>query len=178
MGVAHRLLLADPAEHFRRRETYIIYDNIWDLFVPIEPIPVAGVLRDYDRPTLAGLVCEIIPLPGVSFMQSGLAVTVNGEKLVFCGEAIHSPGRLARVAPLQYNYNDLPGAVHVYASAQHLRDHRPAVLLPSLGDPITRDVDGALAAYDAQFAAKTITRGQLVSNLATGNTNFTNIVNA
>src|SRR5687767_2760274 len=29
-------ILTDPAEHMRRRETYIIYDNLWDLFVPIE----------------------------------------------------------------------------------------------------------------------------------------------
>ncbi len=35
-----------------------------------------------------------------------------------------------------------------------------------------------LAAYDAQFAAGTLTRSQLVSTLATGNTNFGNIVNA
>lgn len=139
-------ILRDPAEHFRRRETFIVYDNLWDLFVPIEPIPLAGVLRDYDRTQLAGFDIEVVPLPGVTLTQSGLAITVNGRKMVFCGEGIHSPGRLARVAPLQYNYNDLTGAFHVYASAQCLRDHRPAMLLPSLGEPISNDVDGALAA--------------------------------
>ena len=42
-------IFADPEQHFRERETYIIYDNLWDLFAPIEGVPVAGVLRDYER---------------------------------------------------------------------------------------------------------------------------------
>ena len=65
---------ADPAEHFRRRETYIIYDNLWNLNVPIEGIPVAGVLRDYDRIQLAGLDIEVVPLPGATLTQIGLKV--------------------------------------------------------------------------------------------------------
>jgi len=139
-------LFADPAQHFRGRQTYIIYDNLWNLHAPIEPIPVAGALRDYETLILAGLVVEVIPLPGVTLMQSGLGLTLpeTGQKVVFCGEAIHSPGRLARIAPLQYNYNDLPGAVNCHLSAQTLRNHQPEALLPSLGAPILDDPDGAL----------------------------------
>src|SRR5919199_1782860 len=35
-----RAVFADPLQHFRQRETYIIYDNLWDLFAPIAPVPV------------------------------------------------------------------------------------------------------------------------------------------
>ncbi len=141
-----RELFADPLFHFQRRETYIIYDNLWDLFAPIEPIPIRGVLRDYERLRLAGLDIEVVPLPGVSVTQSGFAITIPGQAqpLLFCGEAIHSPGRLARLAPLQYNYNDLGGAANCYHSAQVLRDRTPDALLPSLGEPMLTGVDSAL----------------------------------
>jgi glyoxylase-like metal-dependent hydrolase (beta-lactamase superfamily II) len=139
-------LFADPGQHFRERQTYIIYDNLWNLNAPIEGVPVAGLLRDYDTPVLAGLQVTVIPLPGVTLMQCGLEIELAAvcRKVVFCGEAVHSAGRLARVAPLQYNYNDLPGAVNCHLAAQELRNRKPDALLPSLGEPILSDADGAL----------------------------------
>jgi glyoxylase-like metal-dependent hydrolase (beta-lactamase superfamily II) len=137
----------DPAQHFRERQTYIIYDNLWNLFTPIEPTPIAGVLRDYETLTLAGLEIAVVPLPGVTLMQCGLELRLpqTGQNVIFCGEAIHSPGRLARLAPLQYNYNDLPGAVNCHLAAQTLRDRQADALLPSLGLPILTETDAALA---------------------------------
>ena len=139
-----REVLADPNQHFRQRSTYIIYDNLWDLFVPIEPLDIAGVLRDYDRLELAGLDVYVLPLPGVTLTQSGLSVTMSERRIVFCGEAIYDGGRLARIAPLQYDYQNLGGAVNCYYSGEKLLEHKPDVLLPSLGPPILRDVDTAL----------------------------------
>lgn len=138
-------IFADPLQHFRSRDTYIIYDNYWDLFAPIEPTPVAGVLRDHERLTLAGLDLTVLPLPGVTITQAGLAWTrPDGDQVIFCGEALHSPGRMARIAPLQYNYNDLGGAVVAFGTARDLRRLQPAALLPSLGVPMLADCDAAL----------------------------------
>lgn len=131
-----RAIFADPAQHFRQRDTYIIYDNYWDLFAPIEATPISGVLRDYERRTLAGLDVEVVPLPGVTVHHTGIAVRSGGRQLVFCGEAIHSHGKVARVAPYQYNYNDLGGAVNAFWSARDLRERAPDALLPSLGTPM------------------------------------------
>lgn len=143
-------LLRDPAEHFRRRETYLIYDNVWDLHAPIAPTPVAGTLRDHERLLLAGLELEVLPLPGATPTQAGLLVTLpgDGRRVAFVGETIHSHGRVPRLAPLQYDYNDLTGAVNVAFSADLLRGLAPDALLPSLGEPIV----GAAAA-DAALAA-------------------------
>ena len=161
-----REIFAAPAQHFRQRDTYIIYDNYWDLFAPIEPTQLAGVLRDYERVTLAGMDCEVVPLPGVTLSQIGLSVNLNGQRVVFCAEAIHSHGRMARIAPLQYNYNDLRGAINAWYSARDLRRMQPDALLPSLGPPLLAQCDEALAAlqtslaalcdgrYEAQFIAK------------------------
>ena len=137
-------ILCDPQQHFRERETYIIYDNLWDLFAPIEPIDIAGVMLDYSTTPLAGLDIQAIPLPGVTMSHTGYGVTLGGRRIIFCGEAIHSPGRLARITPLQYNYNDLPGVINCYYSAQVLRDDPPDALMPSLGEPILEQTDVAL----------------------------------
>lgn len=139
-----REFFEEPEEHFRRRETYIIYDNLWNLFAPIEGIEVAGVLQDYATISLAGISLEVVPQPGATVTQAGLLCTVGEKRILFCGETIHSAGKVPRVAPLQYNYNDLPGAVNVYHSAQILRRHRPDGLFPSLGEPILERSDEAL----------------------------------
>jgi glyoxylase-like metal-dependent hydrolase (beta-lactamase superfamily II) len=131
-------IFSDPDEHFRRRETYIIYDNIWDLFAPTQPTPVAGVLRDYERLELAGIELQVLPLPGATPTQVGIVLRTpkSGRLVAFCAETIHSPGRVARLAPLQYNYVELPGSVNVSFSAACLRRLDVEILLPSLGEPI------------------------------------------
>jgi len=146
-------ILADPQQHFRQRETYIIYDNLWNLYAPIEPIPLAGVMLDYDKTSMAGLDIEVVPLPGVTKSQSGYAVTLPGktQRAWFCGEAIHSHGRLARVAPLQYYYNDLYGIVNCVYSAQQLIENDAQLLLPSLGEPILESAQDALSALQTSM---------------------------
>lgn len=147
-----RAILSDPGQHFRERETYIIYDNLWDLFAPIEGVSIAGVLRDYETVRLAGLAIEVLPLPGVTLTQIGLAFgTAGRQKIVCCGEAIHSPGRLARIAPLQYDYNNLNGVVNVFTSARRLREYGADVLLPSLGKPMLENTENALAQLQASL---------------------------
>ena len=136
----------DPAQHFRERRTYLIYDCEWDLFSPIEAVPLAGILQDYAVVDLAGLAIEVIPLPGAPMSQIGFGVTLPQAvgNVVFSGETIHSPGRVPRLAPLQYDYCDIPGLANVYYSAQELRRRQPDALLPSLGEPIRKEIDDAL----------------------------------
>jgi glyoxylase-like metal-dependent hydrolase (beta-lactamase superfamily II) len=140
-------IFADPIQHFRERPSYIVYDNIWETFAPIEPANVLSA-RDYDTLCISGLKISVVPLPGVTPNHCGysLITPISQRAAVFCGEAIHSAGRMARIAPLQYDYNDLGGAVNASFSANELRRLKPEILFPSLGDPITQSVDGALAA--------------------------------
>ena len=141
-----RQIFEDPLQHFRERETYIIYDNLWDLYAPVTSVTVAGTLRDYDRIILAGTRFDVLPLPGATMSQCGLGFTLmDGRRAICCGEAIHSPGKLARIAPLQYNYNDLSGAVQCFYSAAELSKQSADMLLPSLGAPIAENVEEALS---------------------------------
>ncbi len=150
---------ADPIGLFQRRETFIIYENTWDLFSPIEPIPVTGWLKDWDKPKFAGLEFQVLPTPGVTLGAISLLCKIGEKKVAFCGEAIHSYGKLARVAPLQYNYNDLPGAINVVRSSRTLRKAKPDILLPSLGNPMLSDADGSLAALENTMRAFVEHRG-------------------
>jgi glyoxylase-like metal-dependent hydrolase (beta-lactamase superfamily II) len=169
--VGESAIFADPIQHFRQRDTYIIYDNYWDLFAPITPTPLTGVLEDYARLSLAGVELEVIPLPGVTVTQCGLAFSAPGTSLrvVCCGEAIHSPGRVARVAPYQYNYNDLGGAVNAYYSAGDLRRLQPDALLPSLGTPMLAGCDAALALLQENLTALCAGRPEEAGQIAAAN---------
>lgn len=155
-------IFADPALHFLRRESFIVYDNYWDHFAPIERIPVAGVLADHQTVQLAGLEVEVVPLPGATLTQIGLELTLpqDGRRVVFCGETIHSPGRVARIAPLQYGYNDLPGAWNVIVSSRRLRRKSSDALLPSLGEPLTENIAEALEGLEQNLRQHTRGRGQ------------------
>ena len=117
-----QMFFEEPQEHFRRRETYLIYDNLWDLHAPVEGISASGALRDYDRVSLCGIEFEVMPLPGASVGQIGLACRIGPgrEKVVFCGETIHSAGKVPRVAPYQYNYLDLNGGYSAYFSLNEI----------------------------------------------------------
>ena len=145
-------IFADPEQHFRERKTFITYDNIWDTFAPIEPATVEAA-HDYATLDIDGLSVSVIPLPGVTPNHTGYAITLpeTGQRVAFAGEAIHSPGRMARIAPLQYDYNDLGGAVNAYWSAGELRRGRYDALMPSLGEPMLVDVDGALVALEGSL---------------------------
>ena len=145
-----RELFEDPFLHFERRESYVRYENVWDHFVPIEPVAIAGVLRDYERIELAGLELEVLPLPGATVGQVGILVELpgDGRRVALSGETIHSPGRVPRLAPLQWGYLQVPGMVAVHASARWLRRRRVDVLLTSLGEPILADADAALRALE------------------------------
>jgi len=135
---------SDPTGLFQRRETYIIYDNIWDFYAPIEPIPVTHWLKDWETVSIGDLSFRVIPTPGVTLGAVSLVCELEGKKVVFCGEVIHSTGKIARIAPLQYNYNDLPGALNVYYSTRMLKDIDIDILAPSLGIPIINGAKGAV----------------------------------
>lgn len=130
--------LLDPDQHFRERQLWNIYDNRWDRFSPITPLPIKGWMMDYEKRILGGLEWEVIPTPGVTCGASSYVTTLNGKRLAFPGELICGPGRLSRMAPLQYNYNDLTGAVNVFLSLGRLAKAGPGLILPSLGGPIDR----------------------------------------
>lgn len=131
-----REYLVDPQEQYRMRQVWNSYDNRWDRMAPVRPLPIAGWLRDYDHPRFAGLDWEVVPTPGVSTGAVSLLVRRGDRHLAFVGEALGAGGKLERVAPLQYDYNDLGGAVNLFHSLGRLRQAAPDRAFPSFGPPV------------------------------------------
>lgn len=142
--------LIDPDQHFRERQMWNSYDNRWDRYSPVRPLPVTGWMMDYETRQIAGLQWEVIPTPGVTNGASSYLTTLNGRRLAFVGEVICGHGRTGRLAPLQYNYNDFTGALNLYHACTRLLQAQPDRLLPSLGSPID-DPAGAIAAFKANL---------------------------
>ena len=126
----------DPEQHFRERQIWNSYDNRWDRFSPVRRIPVTDLAMDYETRQIAGLMWTVVPTPGVTNGASSYVVDHGSRRLAFVGEVICGHGRTGRLAPLQYNYNDLSGARNLFYSATRVLTHGPDVMLPSLGGPI------------------------------------------
>ena len=120
----------------RDKPAMFLYDLAWDHFAPIEPLEVDVWLRDYERRTVAGLDVEVVPTPGPTMGATTYVVTLrDGEKAAFVGELMSAPGKLPRLSPLQYNYNDLTGLENVLLSLERVMKAGPTVVFPSMGEP-------------------------------------------
>lgn len=121
---------------WRTKPTEMLYDLMWDHFAPIVPLAVDRWLLDYERCFLAGLEVEVVPTPGVTIGAASYVVTLrSGRRVAFVGELMARPGKVARLSPLQYNYNDLLGAENLLYSWGRLLAAAPSTAYPSLGGP-------------------------------------------
>lgn len=135
--------LVDPEQAFRERQVWNSYDNRWDRYAPVRPLEIDDWMMDYEVREVAGLSVEVVPTPAVTNGAVSYVVTHQGRKLAFVGETVCGHGKTGRLAPLQYNYNDLTGAVNLWHTARRLIESGPDMLLPSLGGPVD-DPGGAV----------------------------------
>lgn len=172
--------LGDAEALFQRRETYIIYDNVWDLYSPVASVPVTRWLNDWEQIELGSTRLTILPTPGVSLGAISIAISdldvsglaqhqrdeeaheyqPRGVRGVFAGEVIHSRGRIARIAPLQYNYNDLTGATHLLYSIGVIREADPGWIAPSLGPNLVDSPESSLDALEENLRFALESRGE------------------
>ena len=142
--------LIDPEQHFRERQQWNSYDNRWDRFSPVRPLPVTGWMMDYETRDIAGLSWDVVPTPGMTNGASSYITTLGGQRIGFVGEVICGAGKTTRLAPLQYNYNDFTGVWNLYHSAHRLLAADADLLLPSAGDPVEAP-STAIASFKANL---------------------------
>lgn len=122
--------------HWAGREIRNSYNNREDRFSLLEPVPVAGTLRDYDRVRFGGLEVTVIPTPGHTTGSISLFVEIDGRRVAFVGDLIYAPGKLWSLAATQWSYNGGEGIAGTILSLLDLKERGAELLLPSHGEPI------------------------------------------
>lgn len=140
---AEQDLFARVDRHWLARELANIYNNREDRFSLLEPVPVAGLLRDYRTVRLGRHEFTVVPTPGHTTGSVSLLARVDGRTVAFTGDLIYGPGKVWSLAATQWSYNGGEGIAGTILSLLDLKDRRPDVLLPSHGEPMA-DPAGAI----------------------------------
>jgi glyoxylase-like metal-dependent hydrolase (beta-lactamase superfamily II) len=146
---AHERHLFEDAESFwRHRRVFHLYYVRNDFFTLTRNVPVAGVLRDYETFRWGPYEFLIFPTPAHTLGSISLVGQVDGKKVVFSGDLIHSPGKVVNLYEFQYQpvpvdvYGSMDGVDFALFSLTKLRELGPELVCPSHGEPFARPEAG------------------------------------
>jgi glyoxylase-like metal-dependent hydrolase (beta-lactamase superfamily II) len=140
---AHERHLFEDAENFwRNRRVFHLYYVRNDFFTLTHNLPVAGVLRDYETFRWGPYEFLIFPTPGHTLGAISLVGKVDGKKVAFSGDLIHSPGKVANLYELQYEYASADGVDVAIFSLAKLRELGLELICPSHGEPFANPETG------------------------------------
>lgn len=145
-----RHLFADAENFWRNRRVFHLYNVRNDFFTVTRNIPVARDLRDYDVFRWGKYELFILPTPAHTLGSITLLAQVDGRKVAFSGDLVHSPGKVKNLYDLQYNYGAVDGIDMAVHSLTRLREAGPEMVCPSHGDPFSSP-DAGLAETAARL---------------------------
>ncbi|HUC91646.1 MAG TPA: MBL fold metallo-hydrolase [Paenibacillus sp.] len=129
-------LFAAVDAHWQAREIYNNYNVRQDRFSLLEPVPVAGTLKDYGTQVFAGIAFTVLPTPGHTIGSITLLAQLDGRRLAFTGDLIYGPGKVWSLAATQWSYNGGEGLAYTAVSLLELQERGLDCLLPSHGEPM------------------------------------------
>lgn len=144
--------------HWLAREVTNNYNNREDRFSLLEPVPVAGSLKDYRTHAAGGRVFQVIPTPGHTTGSVTLMTELDGRKVAFTGDLIYGPGKVWSLAATQWTYNGGEGIAGSILSLLDLKDRGLDVLLPSHGDPMEAPSEAIDPTVERLSALRTLRR--------------------
>ena len=134
----HERHLFEDAENFwRNRRVFHLYYVRNDFFTLTRNVPVAGVLRDYDTFRWGPYELLVFPTPGHTVGSVSLVGKIDGKKVAFTGDLIHSPGKVVNLHELQYQYGSGDGVDFAIFSLTRLRELGADLACPSHGEPFS-----------------------------------------
>src|SRR5215212_3618813 len=122
--------------HWQAREIFDNYNVRQDRFSLLESVPVAGILQDYETRRFGEHALTVIPTPGHTIGSISLLVEINGQRILFSGDLIYTPGKVVSLSATQWTYNGAEGVAAGLASLLDLQDRQIDLLLPTHGDPM------------------------------------------
>lgn len=128
-----------------------LYDvsNHWNR--PARSVPVARRLHDYEVFRWEDIEFLALPTPGHTKGSVTYVADIDGLTWAFCGDLVHSRGRVWTLHDLQWSYIGHDGVVTALHSIRALRRRRPDRVAPSHGQ--IDDPDGALLAVETNLNA-------------------------
>jgi glyoxylase-like metal-dependent hydrolase (beta-lactamase superfamily II) len=137
-------LFCDVENFWRNRRFYHEgYETRNDYFTLIESVPVAARIPDYETFSWHGWNFYALPSPGHTLGSITLLAEVDGKRVAFLGDLMHSPGKVRSLHELAHHYGGNEGVDFTIYSLHLLRKENPDLLCPSHGEPMV-DVAKAL----------------------------------
>ncbi len=137
-------LFAQAENHWRNRRVFHLYNMRNDFNTVTRNIAVARLLTDYSTFRWRDHDFLVLPTPGHTLGSITLLTNVDGKRVAFSGDLMHSAGKILDLYDTQITYGGAEGIdLGLYSLAQ-LRDQRPELICPSHG-PVSND---AVAAID------------------------------
>ncbi len=136
----------DPSGFWNQQKIYIRYQFKPDSFKPTRPIPVHRVLADGESIKWRGIELTAVATPGHSVDHTAWLTEINGKKIAFSGDMIHSPGKVWNLFHFDHHYWDggFEGVTKTLAGLDRLLALGADILLPSHGEPMS-DPSSAVA---------------------------------
>jgi glyoxylase-like metal-dependent hydrolase (beta-lactamase superfamily II) len=139
-----RHLFADAQNFWRNRRVFHLYYVRNDFNTVTEDIPVARTLADYSTFHWNKTDFFVLPTPGHTLGSLSLVAAVDGRKVAFTGDLMHSPGKIHTLHDTQVNYGGSDGIDLGIYSLARLRELKPEMVCPSHGEPLP-DPDSGIA---------------------------------
>ncbi len=140
---SHERHYFDDAENFwRNRRVYHLYNVRNDFFTITQNIAVDRDLRDYEVFRWGPYELFVLPTPAHTLGSVTLLAQVDGRKVAFSGDLVHSPGKVQNLYDLQYNYGQVDGVDFAVNSLTRLREAGPELVCPSHGQPFASPAGG------------------------------------
>jgi glyoxylase-like metal-dependent hydrolase (beta-lactamase superfamily II) len=109
-----------------------------------ENIPVTRAVADYSTFRWNKTDFFVLPTPGHTLGAITLIATIDGKRVAFSGDLMHSPGKIENLYDTQINYGGSEGIDLGIYSLARLREQKPELLCPSHGAPLN-DPDSGIA---------------------------------
>ena len=129
-------LFADAVNFWRNRRVFHLYYMRNDFNTLTENVPVTRALTDYSTFRWKDIDFFVLPSPGHTLGSITLVATIDGRRVAFSGDLMHSPGKLQNLYDTQVNYGGSEGIDLGIYSLARLREMKPELLCPSHGDPL------------------------------------------
>ncbi len=145
--------LFSVAEDFWKKKSYYdIYFFKPTFFTSTYNIPLEQTFKEGDIFEFGPYKLKILETAGHTTGSISYLLEIEGKKLAFTGDLIHSGGKVITYYDLEYIYNDNGenGIVRSFESFKKLLDNQPDMLLPSHGD-LVKDPRSEIKALTARF---------------------------